>query len=609
MDPTEWNRSDGFSPGPMIQTSVPGVDLVQTGAAPITDIARSLDLDAPIVLIDAETGERQIVYAELDANATDAEGRALFIRPAKNLEDGRRYIVALRWMRDASGALLPPERSFEVYRDRIGTHQPLLEQRRPHMEQLFAELSDAGIERDDLHLAWDFTVISTRSLHERMLHVRDDAFGRFLGGAAPVFDVTSVEDRAGSDTRILRRVEGTFEVPLYLTNGGTSGDTRLYCEDASGAPRICQGDELPSQAGSEVFTARFLCVIPRSVSADGGDPVAPGRAGIYGHGFLGDAGEVFAGNVADMAFEHGFVFCATDWVGLTENDVFAFISALNEIGLSPLLVDRLYMGLLNTLFLGRLLIHPDGFASDPAFQAGAAGTPVIDTSDLFFDGNSQGGFLGGAATALAQDWSRAVLGVAGMNFSIIARRASQAAQFEPAFGYPPGFERSLIIGLLQMLVDRVETNGHANHLTRDPYPDTPVSQVLMHMAFGDFQVANISSEIEARTIGAHIREPALEAGKSNDVEPFFGIPPIPSFPFDGSAIVVWDSGNLAPPVDLPPVPQGNPELSACALDHDEDPHECPRRQPAARLQKSEFLRTDGRVIEVCGAGPCLAPLP
>ena len=40
IDPTEWNRNDGFSPGAMIVTYVPGLDLCATGAAPITDIGR-----------------------------------------------------------------------------------------------------------------------------------------------------------------------------------------------------------------------------------------------------------------------------------------------------------------------------------------------------------------------------------------------------------------------------------------------------------------------------------------------------------------------------------------------------------------------------------------
>ena len=32
----------------------------------------------------------------------------------------------------------------------------------------------------------------------------------------------------------------------------------------------------------------------------------------------------------------------------------------------------------------------------------------------------------------------------------------------------------------------------------------------------------------------------------------------------------------------------------------------PRNDPEARVQKSEFLKPDGAVIDVCGGAPCLA---
>jgi len=38
----------------------------------------------------------------------------------------------------------------------------------------------------------------------------------------------------------------------------------------------------------------------------------------------------------------------------------------------------------------------------------------------------------------------------------------------------------------------------------------------------------------------------------------------------------------------------------------EDPHSAPRNEVAARLQKSEFLKVDGKVIDVCGTAPCFA---
>lgn len=107
--PAEWNRSDGFSPGSMILARVPGLDLARTGAAPITDIGSSLDRDAPIVVLDTQTGERWPYWAELDANAPQ-DRQALIVRPARNLREGHTYAVVLRGLRDAAGAPIRPAR-------------------------------------------------------------------------------------------------------------------------------------------------------------------------------------------------------------------------------------------------------------------------------------------------------------------------------------------------------------------------------------------------------------------------------------------------------------------------------------------------------------------
>ena len=56
-----------------------------------------------------------------------------------------------------------------------------------------------------------------------------------------------------------------------------------------------------------------------------------------------------------------------------------------------------------------------------------------------------------------------------------------------------------------MLWDRSEPNGYAQHITQDPYPNTPAHKVLLHEAFGDHQVANVATEVETRTLGASVR--------------------------------------------------------------------------------------------------------
>jgi hypothetical protein len=62
---------------------------------------------------------------------------------------------------------------------------------------------------------------------------------------------------------------------------------------------------------------------------------------------------------------------------------------------------------------------------------------------------------------------------------------------------------------------------------------------------------------------------------------------------------VWDSGT-------PPPPQTNTPPAGPLFG--QDPHEMPRNQPAAQLQKAEFLTT-GAVIDVCAGQPCVGVNP
>ena len=70
--------------------------------------------------------------------------------------------------------------------------------------------------------------------------------------------------------------------------------------------------------------------------------------------------------------------------------------------------------------------------------------------------------------------------------------------------------------------------------------------MLLHEAFGDHQVANVATETEARIIGARLRTPALDPGRSRDRVPFYGIKRIPRYPWKGNALTVFDIGPLRP---------------------------------------------------------------
>ncbi len=578
MDPTEWNRNDGWSPGTALLVHTEGLDPAASGLPPITDVPASLAADSPVVVVDTVTGERHPVWAELDSAAETPADELLFVRPGTNFLEGHRYVVGLRGLVDGDGRLLDPSPAFRAHRDGLTTGLPEVEDRRDAMERVFADLAAAGVARHDLWMAWDFTIASGRNLSERLLAMRDDAFAA-LGGEAPAFTVT--DEERDPDGPGVTYVHGTFAVPQYLTGAGEPGS------------RLTQGpDGLPERRGT--YTAAFECAVP-DAAAD-----TPAAMSLYGHGLLGSRGEVEAGNVADVAVEHDVAFCATDWIGMAEEDVGNAAAILGELGSFPSLADRGQQGILNVLFLGRLMRHEDGLASHPAFQA-PDGAPLLDTSQLAFDANSQGGIMGGAATAVAQDWTRASLGVPGMNYSLLLRRSvdfdTYAAILDPA--YPNPLDQALGLALVQMLWDRAENDGYAQHLTTDPYPDTPAHQVLLSVAFGDHQVTMWSAEIMARTIGAAVHRPALADGRHPDDEPYWGLPTAEEGT-EGSVLVVWDSGAAVPPVTNTP-PRAGP-----------DPHEDPRADADNRRQKHAFL-FDGRYEDVCAATPCTArpvtPLP
>ncbi|MBG0561455.1 hypothetical protein [Actinoplanes aureus] len=553
IDPAEWNRQDGFSPGTPILVHVPDLDPAASGIAPVTDIGRSLARDAPILLINTRTGQRTPHWAELDAHGSGL----LIIRPAVALREATRYAVVLRGLRDRTGALLPAP----------------------------GKTTPRG-----LYLAWDFTVASTPGLTGRVLRMRDDAFAA-LGRRAPGFTVSQVTDyTAEQDARIARQVRGTVAVPSYLTGTGGPG-SRLHYGPAGGDGRPPTAGALPTASG-QTLAADFVCNIPRSASAD-----RPAHLSLYGHGLLGAPTEINAGNVKQMSQAYDFMFCATSWIGLSSGDIPFVVQTWSDLSTFPAVPDRLQQSFLNFLYLGRAMLAAGGFATHPAFQD-AEGRSLLDRAGgMHYDGNSQGGINGGALTAIAQDWKRSVLGVPGMNYSTLLQRSTAFAPFQQLMdqSYPDRTDQQLIFALIQMLWDRGEANGYAQHMTGNPLPRTPAHQVLMHVAFGDHQVSPAAAQVQARTIGARVHRPALAPGWSDEVVPFWGIKAIPAYPYRGSALVVWNSGQTfaPPPTNLAPA---GPEYGP-------DSHEFPRAQPGAQLQKATFLLT-GKVIDVCSGGPC-----
>ena len=625
IDAGPYNLNDGFSPGQSIVVKAPGLDtpaaLTKTGAVPLSKLSDYTRKKAPVVVIDTTTRERWPIWAEIDAKAEDPSRAALLIHPATNFAAGHRYIVALRNLRSEKGKTLSAPEGFRYYRDDLPSKKGKINSQRKRFESIFKTLRKAKLKRSDLYLAWDFTVASDENIAGRMLKMRDESFAGLgdntmadltVQGASPTFQVGTVTNfTLAENANMARRVQGTFQVPCYLAPN---------CAPGAPAGRFNLGaDGLPSQTGS--YTANFNCMIPRS--AVDGTPSSV-RPSLYGHGLLGSANEVTSSPQQTLGNTHGFIFCGTDEIGLSTADVPNAFAILQNLSNFPELVDRLQQGMLNELFLGRLMLHPNGLASNGAFHVdGTTTTPsVINSSRLYYNGNSQGGIEGGALTAVAPDFTRASLGVTGMNYSVLLNRSVDFDQYaelglEPA--YTDELEQPLALSLIQMLWDRGESNGYAHRMTSNPLPNTPPHEVLMNVGFGDHQVSTFTADTQARTIGASVHAPVVYDGRWPGVEQVWGVPRIqfgdggpydPNATYAGSALVYWDSGPVrddpssADPADVlgtdPPPIANLPNRSG------EDPHELPRRTAAEQQMVSDFLRPNAlsRITDTCGGGPC-----
>ena len=160
-----------------------------------------------------------------------------------------------------------------------------------------------------------------------------------------------------------------------------------------------------------------------------------GRPSLYGHGLLGDASEVASSPQRNLSEGHKIVQCATDEIGMAESDIPVVVASLENVSSFPEIPDRLQQGLLDELYLGRALVSPSGFTTAAAFhQDGTLSTPsVLNTSHLYYNGNSQGGIMGGALTAVSPDFTRASLGVPAMNYSVLLPRSVDWFEFAPLF--------------------------------------------------------------------------------------------------------------------------------------------------------------------------------
>lgn len=591
IDPKEINRSDGFSIGSLILAFVDDIDLDATGAASIVDMAASMDADAPIQLIDAETGERQLIWAELDQNPQEGEPQALMLHAGKALQNGRRYIVVLQNLVDSSGNIIEPGAAFTVFREAIPSEVPELEARREHFESLFSSLTDVGIERNELYLTWDFTTVSTENTTNRVLHMRDTSLAG-LSGAAPAVTINSVVDRTADEGESSGRViEGTINVPNFLDTATAGPGSRLNfgSDDPDALPEQFEGDgtvEVP-----------FVCNISQAAFDDAADGDTDSRAVIVGHGFLGDrfTGLGFGAQITNA------IFCSMDFWGMSNQDVSIITDILGDLSHFPTMPDRLQQAFLNKIFLSEAIVNAGGFQALPEFQDDS-GNALFTSGIVQYNGVSMGSVYGGTLTALSPHFDYSVLDLAGMNWGLIIPRSNIwdtfALLYKPS--YPDPVMQPLGLALVQTMWDRADSNGYANHITRNPLPGSKLSRVLINAPIGDQILTETAAELMQRSLEVKRHNPSIVEGRHIAVEPYLDIEPITTYPHEGNVVMHWDSG---------PFPlngrDGTPlqRLDNLPRNLGYDTHGMPMGQTRAWEQKAVFWRT-GEVVNVCGAQPC-----
>jgi hypothetical protein len=251
--------------------------------------------------------------------------------------------------------------------------------------------------------------------------------------------------------------------------------------------------------------------------------------------------------------------------------------------------DRLHQGMLNAIILMRL-VTSEAFVKDASVIFN--GKQVISTAleDRFYTGNSQGGIMGGVYMASSPDVIRGVLGVGGGPYALLLPRSSDFSELFDILKirYPRSIDRMIILGLMQMLWDKMDPAGWANYIA-NPVDGSKGRRIIMHYGLGDHQVTWLGAHAIAKSVNAKMFISNVREG--NESLAYFDTISDSTILTDGSAILGFDFGfPINPFINVPP--STGP-----------DAHECPRRALQAQAQMARFFAT-GDIVNTC-AGPCV----
>jgi hypothetical protein len=492
-------------------------------------------------------------FAELDANANLAAGerQSLLIHPMVRLQFAKRYVVAVRTtLRDASGKPLEAEGAFADWvAGKLAPDAPLAELA-DRLDADAAALGALGISKKDLALAWDFDTASQESTTGQLIAMRDETFARGPNGFG--FTVTST-DETRTDTRY-RIIHGTFQSPSF--------------EQGPDPSPLAIDDQWHAVMG-ELADWPYTALIPAcAATAPGPVPIL-----VVGHGMSSSAEITVSRNDA-LANGLCMVLVGTDWKGLSKSDVASFGDVFSDVNNFPLVTSRLEQAHLNFLVLTRLM--KNALARDPALAVN--GRPVVDPTQVYYWGESNGGIQGTTFLSLSPDANSGVLDLVGAQWSLLMWRSSEFAPMLLALEaiYPDKLDLQVMTALMQSLWDKTDPIEHATALTGSP------KQLLFRESVHDSVVTNIATRTLMRTIGASALGPL--------VEPVWQLP-AKTGPLDGLVYAQWSvNPQPVPPIANAPAP-------------DNGGHYKIRESPGSLSQMQGWLKPGGQATNPCN-GAC-----
>ncbi len=566
-DPHDVVEVDGASLVPTITAGLAG-DIVHDGLPGVLDDPPlSARPDSGTVILDTSTGMLVPHYADV-VDAQDGTHTPITLRPFSPLSPRTRYVVAIQGAHLAADAgsatppLAPAPEGFRRLRDGATAADPSLAALAGRFDaEVFAPLAAAGVARNRLQLAWDFTTGSTEQPVADMLRVRELTIA-WLAANEPQVKVVATRDGTGTFAKIF---DLEVTAPLFLDRAGPGG--RLVHD---GAGHVIQN-------GTTTFTV--VVVLPTAIR----DGTAPGRVLAYGHGFFGNTDELESDAAHQIADHAGAVLFGTNWWGMSKEDLALVADTVTS---HPEhfgdFAERVHQAMANWLVAIAAMRGP--VTKLPELRRPSQ-QPFYDPSFVGYFGASMGHILGGTLAGLA-DFPRIVLNVGGGGFTHIMPRSLNFGPFGILLGveFPDRLVAQSFAAMMQRPLDRIDPISYAPYVLAAPLPGNMVSdrRVLMQIGIGDPAVPNLASFLHARALGVAQAMPAPVS--------VFGLARVADADAP-SSLTVFDLH-----VDTTGYAEGKP-ISPNIV------HEGVRVNPAALRQIGAFMKPGGVIVHACD-GPC-----